>query len=104
MEPVRVTSGTRGLRVVSALGITFAVLGVALAVALVIMRLSGDTLPEGWTSTVVVVLVSTGSVLFSLGVIAEYVGVAVNMALGKPAYLLTSDPAVGPLGRPRARR
>jgi glycosyltransferase involved in cell wall biosynthesis len=98
------TSGTRGLRVVSALGITFSVLGVALAIGLAITRLAGNELPEGWTSTIVVVLVSTGSVLFSLGVIAEYVGVAVNMALGKPAYLLTSDPSVGPLGRRRASR
>ena len=52
----------------------------------------------------VLVLVSTGAVLFSLGVIAEYVGVAVNMAMGKPAYLLVSDPDAGPLGRrPHAR-
>jgi undecaprenyl-phosphate 4-deoxy-4-formamido-L-arabinose transferase len=47
----------------------------------------------------VVVLVSTGAVLFSLGVIAEYLGVAVNMAMGKPLYLIVGDPAEGPLGR-----
>jgi undecaprenyl-phosphate 4-deoxy-4-formamido-L-arabinose transferase len=48
---------------------------------------------------IVVVLISTGAVLFSLGVIAEYIGVTVNSALGKPLYLLTQDPAEGPLGR-----
>jgi undecaprenyl-phosphate 4-deoxy-4-formamido-L-arabinose transferase len=47
----------------------------------------------------VVLLVSTGAILFALGVIAEYVGVNVNMAMGKPAYLIVSDPALGPLGK-----
>ena len=56
-------------------------------------------IPEGWTSTMVVVLLSTGAILFSLGVIAEYIGVAVNMAMGKPLYLIVSDPHDGPLGR-----
>ena len=93
------SSGTRGLRLVSVLGVLFAVVGVIVAVVIVAGRLGGDTVPEGWTSTVVIVLVSTGSVLFSLGVVAEYVGVAVNMAMGKPPYLIVSDPAQGPLGR-----
>jgi len=47
----------------------------------------------------VLVLVSTGAILFSLGIIAEYVGVAVNMAMGKPLYLIVGDPEHGPLGR-----
>ena len=41
--------------------------------------------------------------MFSLGVIAEYIGVAVNMAMGKPLYLITSDPADGPMGRSHDR-
>ena len=56
---------------------------------------------QGWTSTMIVILISTGAILFSLGVIAEYVGVNVNMAMGKPAYLIVSDPAAGPLGKIR---
>ena len=93
------SAGTRGLRIVSGLGIAFAVVGFLFAVYLVINRLTDDTLIQGWTSLVVVVLLCTGAILFSLGVIAEYVGVAVNMAMGKPLYLITSDPADGPLGR-----
>ena len=56
----------------------------------------------------VVFLLGTGAILFSLGVIAEYIGVSVNMAMGKPPYLIVSDPADGPFGRvagaPRGRR
>ncbi|MGW6131534.1 glycosyltransferase [Cellulomonas sp. NPDC055163] len=97
------SSGTRGLRLVSVLGVAFAVVGLVLAVVILVGRIAGDPVPEGWTSTVIIVLVSTGAVLFSLGVVAEYVGVAVNMAMGKPLYLIVSDPASGPLGRRRPR-
>lgn len=93
------SSGTRGLRAVSFLGVTFAAIGFLMALVVAVMRISGESLPAGWTSTVVIVLISTGAVLFSLGVIAEYIGVAVNMAMGKPAYLIVSDPESGPLGR-----
>jgi glycosyltransferase involved in cell wall biosynthesis len=95
------TSGTRGLRMVSVLGATFAVLGLALAVWLAVDRLLGETVLRGWTSLMVVLLLCTGTLLFFMGVIAEYVGVAVNMAMGKPLYLITSDPAHGPLSRAR---
>lgn len=93
------SSGTRGLRAVSIVGALFATLGVTLAVVLAIQRLLDGSLPEGWTSTIVVILVTSGAVMFSLGVIAEYLGVAVNMAMGRPRYLIVSDPATGPLGR-----
>jgi hypothetical protein len=94
------SSGTRALRMVSALGVLFAVGGIGYALYLLGVRVTSDTTPQGWTSTMVVVLVSTGVVLFSLGVIAEYLGVAVNMAMGKPLYLIVGDPQEGPLGQP----
>jgi glycosyltransferase involved in cell wall biosynthesis len=93
-----ITSGTRALRRVSALGASFAILGVVLATVLVVIRLTSETQVAGWTSVMVVVLVGTGVVLFALGVIAEYIGVAVNMAMGKPLYLIVGDPEDGPLG------
>lgn len=93
------TSGTRGLRVVSIVGVVFATLGVVLALLLVANWAFGGVIERGWTSTMVVVLLSTGAILFSLGVVAEYVGVAVTMAMGKPLYLIVSDPQSGPLGR-----
>jgi len=93
------SSGTRALRMVSALGALFALGGVAYAIYLFVVRLISDAVPQGWTSTMVLVLLSTGAILFSLGVIAEYVGVAVNMAMGKPLYLIVGDPKDGPLGR-----
>jgi undecaprenyl-phosphate 4-deoxy-4-formamido-L-arabinose transferase len=87
--------------VVSVAGLLFAVLGLVLAAVLVIKQLTDPVPVEGWTSLAVLVLICTGAILFSLGVIAEYVGVAVNMAMGKPLYLITRDPADGPLARRR---
>ena len=95
------TTGTRGLRIVSGLGVIFAVIGVIFAVVIFIQRLAGDIAIQGWASLSVLVLLSAGFILFSLGIIAEYIGINVNMAMGKPPYLITTDPADGPLGRTR---
>lgn len=100
-----VSSGTRGLRIVSVTGVALAVLGVAGVVGLVVSYLTGAQQEvRGWASTMVVLLLTSGAMLFSLGVIAEYVGVAVNMAMGKPLYLIVSDPVDGPLGRRKRSR
>jgi polyisoprenyl-phosphate glycosyltransferase len=93
------SSGTRGLRFVSVLGVGFAIVGVIVAIFILISRLTGVVSTAGWASTTVFVLVGTGAILFSLGIIAEYIGVSVNMSLGKPPYLITTDRAAGPLGR-----
>ncbi|MEX0429641.1 glycosyltransferase [Nocardioides sp. DS6] len=93
------TSGTRGLRVVSVLGVMSALVGFLLAAVLVVLRLVNGTDVQGWTSIIVVTLVCSGAILFALGIVAEYVGVAVGMAMGRPPYLIVSDPEAGPLGR-----
>ncbi len=93
------SSGTRGLRLVSVLGVGFAIVGVLIAIFILVSRLTGADITPGWASGIVVNLVGAGAILFSLGIIAEYIGVNVNMAMGKPLYLITSDPSDGPLGR-----
>lgn len=94
------SSGTRGLRLVSVLGVLFATAGFLLAIYFILAATVWNIeTPQGWPSLMVVLLLSSGAVLFSLGVIAEYIGVAVNMAMGKPLYLIVSDPEGGPLGR-----
>ena len=75
-----------------------------MAVVILVQRLTGDIVIQGWASLIVIVLLSSGAILFSLGIIAEYIGINVNMAMGKPPYLITSDPADGPLGRVRRDR
>lgn len=93
------TSGTRGLRLVTWLGCLFALGGIVFAAYLTVTRFAFGDVPEGWTSQMVLTALGTGAVLVALGIIAEYLGVAVNMALGRPAYLIVRDPVSGPLGK-----
>jgi polyisoprenyl-phosphate glycosyltransferase len=92
------TGGTRLLRAVSLLGLVLATIGFVLALVLVWMRLRHTVGPPGWTSLAVVALITSGAILLALGVIAEYVGVAVHMAMGRPLYVIVSDNHDGPLG------
>ena len=40
-------------------------------------------------------LVCSGAILFSLGLIAEYLGVALHVLVGKPLYLTVDSPRPG---------
>lgn len=93
------SSGTRGLRVVSGAGVVIGLVGLAAAFFVVFAEATQWISVEGWASVMVVLLLGLGAILFSLGMIAEYLGVSVNMAMGKPPYLIVGDPADGPLGR-----
>jgi undecaprenyl-phosphate 4-deoxy-4-formamido-L-arabinose transferase len=85
------SNGTRPLRIVTISGVSIAFTGITYAL-FVIARviLSGETVP-GWTSVIVSILVIGGLVLVSLGVIAEYVGLAVRAAFGKPNYFVLQN-------------
>jgi glycosyltransferase involved in cell wall biosynthesis len=96
------TSGTRLLRLVAVAGALIALLGIAFAAFLVVNKLVGGEIQPGWTSVMVVVLLGAGATMLTLGIMAEYLGVSVNMAMGKPLYLISADPLDGPLGRPPA--
>jgi undecaprenyl-phosphate 4-deoxy-4-formamido-L-arabinose transferase len=90
-------TGTRGLRLVSLLGVTLALAGAVLAGVIVYKALTGDGAdPEGWASIIVVLLLCSGAVLFSLGLIAEYLGVVLHILVGKPLYLTVESPTPRP--------
>ena len=92
------STGTKVLRVVAVLGVVLAALGVLLAASAALRQLVDPTGVPGWTSTMVVLLLTAGAVLFALGVVAEYVGLLVTSELGRPLFLRVDDPADGPFG------
>jgi len=98
------SSGNRPLRIVSGFGLLCAAAGLIAAVWLVIGRLNGGTEVPGWTSSIVATLVIGGLILVALGVIAEYVGLAATMSMGRPNYVALDDPArrFGPRQNPPA--
>ena len=87
-----ISSGTRPLRIVSVLGFTTALLGALLAVYFIFQRVTNEVPIAGWTSVIVTILFVGGATLFSLGVIAEYVGAALRSAMGRPLYVTVRDP------------
>lgn len=88
-----ISSGTRPLRAVSIAGLVFALVGLVVSIYSVIARIAGEVPVQGWTSVFVTVLVVGGAILFSLGLIAEYLAAATNMSLGKPVYVIVQDPS-----------
>ena len=86
-----VSSGTRPLVWVSIIGFVFFAIGVLYSIWVVANRLFGETAPEGWTSSFIATLIVGGLILFSLGIIAQYLRAAVNMSLGKPLYVVVKS-------------
>jgi undecaprenyl-phosphate 4-deoxy-4-formamido-L-arabinose transferase len=87
------TSGTTGLRAVSVLGGIIALIGLVIAVYIIASPDVGqEPGTEGWASLIVVVLLCSGAILVSLGVIAEYIGVSLNVSMGRPLYLVVDNP------------
>jgi dolichol-phosphate mannosyltransferase len=75
------------LKWIVSLGLLFAILGVALAIYLVYLRLN-SALVAGWTSLAVLILLSTGAILASLGVVALYIGKIFDQVKGRPLYIV----------------
>jgi len=88
-----VSSGTRPLFFVSWLGVLFVLMGAAASVWVLYQRISGEIIIAGWASTFIALMLIGGAMLLSLGIIAQYIGAATNMSLGKPLYVVVRDPA-----------
>jgi len=87
-----VTSGTKPLRFISALGLTMTFVAFIALVAVVLISFFGGEEPQGWTSAMATSLLLGGLILVALGVISEYLSVAINMASGRPLYMLRYSP------------
>ena len=88
-----VSSGTRPLMFVSWLGVLFVLAGAAASIWVIYQRIVGELVIAGWASTFIALTLIGGAMLLSLGIIAQYVGAATNMSLGKPLYVIVRDPA-----------
>jgi glycosyltransferase involved in cell wall biosynthesis len=88
-----ISSGTKPLFFVTFIGIAFVVLGGLAALWVLYERIVGDLPVSGWASMFVALMIVGGAVMLSLGIIAQYIGAATNMSLGKPLYVVVRDPA-----------
>ena len=66
--------------------------GAGLSLVIVWARLRHQIPVQGYTSLVVVICFFFGVVLFSLGIIAEYLAVTLTTGMGRPLYVTVSRP------------
>jgi len=92
------TTGTRPLRLITIMGFCSIVLALVVAIYAVVAKFYGQVPVQGWTSLLIVVSFFSGSILASLGVIAEYLAVTMGIVMGKPLYVVSSKPT-RPAGR-----
>jgi undecaprenyl-phosphate 4-deoxy-4-formamido-L-arabinose transferase len=92
-----VSSGTRPLRLITALGLISFISGVIGAVVVTVGKYVTGYTSNGWASLFSLNLILGGAILLALGVIAEYVGVLVRRSIGLPLYVIGNDTHTGPL-------
>lgn len=88
------------IRLMSALGVGIALLGLLYAVLLVVLRFVYLKPVEGWTSLICVVLVTSGIQLLMLGVLGEYLWRNFDETRGRPRYIIESHAGL-PTGAPQ---
>jgi polyisoprenyl-phosphate glycosyltransferase len=86
------TTGTRPLRLITIMGFSSMVLAVFVAAFALYAKFYDQVPVRGWTSLLIVVAFFSGSILASLGVIAEYLAVTMGIVMGKPLYVVSSKP------------
>jgi polyisoprenyl-phosphate glycosyltransferase len=94
------TAGTRPLRIISILGSLSILLGIVVSVHTLWAKLAHQIPVQGYTSLLIVVCFFSGIILFSLGVIAEYLALVVTTTMGKPLYITVSRPSRNDKARP----
>ena len=77
----------RPLRIVVALGLITSLIAVVWLTYVLISWANGSTV-TGWASLMGVILLLGGSILFSLGVIGEYLGRTYEALLARPAFIV----------------
>jgi polyisoprenyl-phosphate glycosyltransferase len=98
------TTGTRPLRLITIMGFGSIGLALLLAVYALLAKIYGQVPVQGWTSLLIVVSFFSGSILASLGVIAEYLAVTMGIVMGKPLFVVSSKPTRPALRGPDAAR
>lgn len=95
------------LRLVSLVGVLFAVLAMAYASYLVIDYLVSGNAVSGWTTIVTAVLFFAGVNLISLGVVGEYVSRIFDEVKGRPLFVVRrrqGEPPILTRSHPDGRR
>jgi len=76
------------LKVVSYTGIMFSIIGFVLSMYYLIRYFTARTIIQGWTSLIILNLITSGLILFSLGVFGEYFIRIIHLTEKRPSYVI----------------
>jgi len=79
------------VRFVEWLGILFAIGSFIWGLVLIISKLTGRISVTGWTALMVVILFSSGIIMFSLGILGEYIWRTLDVAQNRPVYFVEEE-------------
>jgi polyisoprenyl-phosphate glycosyltransferase len=79
------------LRLAAWLGLLSAAAGFIMTIWVVLEKLRGVVAPQGWASTIAVILFISGVQLIILGVIGEYLGRVYDEVRRRPLYIVSSQ-------------
>lgn len=85
------------LKLIGRLGFAIACLSFLGGIAVLVSKVFMDTVVVGWASTIIVLLVIGGLILFSLGIIGEYLARLINGVEGRPAFVMRGEASRGRL-------
>ncbi|MDZ5434233.1 glycosyltransferase family 2 protein [Pseudomonas fluorescens] len=77
------------LRLTSLLGLVFSSLGFLLAVIFIIQKFTINSMPTGWSSLIVTILIIGGVQLLALGMLGEYLGRVLLTINARPQYVIS---------------
>jgi glycosyltransferase involved in cell wall biosynthesis len=77
------------IRVATYVGLTVGGLSIIFGILLIIKRLINESVPAGWTSTLVLLAFLFGINFFFLGIIGEYLGRTYLESKGRPKYIIS---------------
>ncbi|MDX2129240.1 MAG: glycosyltransferase family 2 protein [Chloroherpetonaceae bacterium] len=79
------------LRLATYFGLTVSSLSFILGIIYLIQKLTVGIQPEGWASTMVIILFLGGVQLLTIGIIGEYIGRIYDEVKSRPIYLISSQ-------------
>ena len=83
------------LRLTAFIGLCVALMGFLLAFVLILQKFTFDSMPDGWSSLIVTMLIIGGVQLMALGVIGEYLGRTLLTLNMRPQYVISDEINIG---------
>jgi dolichol-phosphate mannosyltransferase/undecaprenyl-phosphate 4-deoxy-4-formamido-L-arabinose transferase len=76
------------LQVVSVMGLTISIISFILGIYFIIKNLTIGIGVPGWTSLIVVILITNGLILFAIGIVGEYLIRIISGVENRPPYII----------------